>query len=53
MQLVSLTGATIEVTDEAASRYMACGFRPIKKAQPKEEEPKQAPSKKKSPKAKK
>ena len=48
-KLVTPSGATIEVSDEAASRYMACGFVPAKVDKPKEVEPK-APSKKAKPK---
>ena len=45
MKLATPSGAILDVAEEAAGRYMACGFRPLK-SEPKEEKPEKAPSKK-------
>lgn len=45
MKLITPSGAILDVAEEAAGQYMACGFRPLKAA-PKEEKPEKAPSKK-------
>lgn len=44
MKLITPSGAILDVAEEAAGQYMACGFRPL--AAPKEEKPEKAPSKK-------